>query len=284
MTHILRLMSGLAPSGREPAGHVGLVYPTARVRDDAVAAFAAAGLQLGEHVVVLAGWSRGLESALAQRGVDSRRSAEDGYLTALDAPDFYPAKGQAALVDPLLASGRHGVRLVNSAEEALAYLGESGFHRVEQEMDDLCKTRPVMLLCHLHSETARGERPSPALDTFVETHGPELRGPWLTVHRTAGVVRLHGEVDVDSADLVETVLARAGEDHGAAGAPSHAAALVIDLSDLDFLDVAGYRALQRGTERWRGRGGTVLLTGAGGLVRRVLELVGPGEDGDVRLA
>lgn len=44
------------------------------------------------------------------------------------------------------------------------------------------------------------------------------------------------------------------------------------------------RALRRGTEQWRGRGGTVLLTGARGTVRRVLELVGLGADGDVRLA
>ena len=275
-------MSGLAAPGRERESHVGLVYRTAQVRDDTVAAFVGAGLRLGEQVV-LDTWDRGWESALAQHGVDTRHSADYGSLTTLDAPHFFPARGQAALVDPLLRSGHPGVRLVTSAEEALAYLGESEFRRVEQEMDDLCETRPVMHLCHLHSETARGEPLSPALDTFVETHGHELRGPWLTVHRTAGGLRLRGEVDLGSDALVETVLARAGESHYAAGLQGHDTALVVDLSELDFLDVAGYRALRRGTEQWRGRGGTVLLTGAGGPVRRVLELVAPGGDGDVRL-
>lgn len=275
-------MSGLAAPGREWEGHIGLVYRTVQVRDDAVVAFVGAGLRLGEHVV-LDTWGLGWESALAQHGVDTRRSAEDGSLTTLDAVHFFPAQGLAALVDPLLGSGRPGVRLVTSAEEALAYLGESGFRRVEQEMDDLCETRPVMLLCHLRSGTASGEPLAPELGTFVDTHGSELRGPWITVHRTAGGVRLCGEVDWGSAGLVETVLARAGEGNGAAGHPSHEAGLVVDLSELDFLDVAGYRALLRGTEPWRGRGGTVLLTGAGGTVRRVLELVGLGADGDVRL-
>jgi anti-anti-sigma factor len=75
----------------------------------------------------------------------------------------------------------------------------------------------------------------------------------------------------------------AGKANGAVGHLRHDATLVVDLSELGFLDVAGYRALRRGTEQWRGRGGTVLLTGARGTVRRVLEVVGLGADGDVRL-
>jgi anti-anti-sigma factor len=269
-------------SGRERAGHVGFVYPTVQVRDDTVGAFVEAGLRLGEHVVLATGDER-WESALAQHGVDSRRAAEDGSLTILDAPHFFPAQGQAALVDSLVGSGGPGVRLVTSAEGALAYLGVSEFRRVEQEMDDLCETRPVRLLCHLRSGTGRGEPLSPALDTFVDTHADELRGRLVTMRRAAGGVRLRGEVDIASVGLMETVLARARKDEGAAGHPGHEAVLVLDLSGLDFLDVAGYRALRSGTEQWRRQGGTVLLTGAGGAVRRVLELVGVGADGDVRL-
>lgn len=283
MRHTLRVMSGLAAPEREPEGHVGLVYRTPQDRDETVVAFVGAGLRLGEHVV-LDTWDQRWESALAQHGVDTRRSAEDGYLTTLDARHFFPAHGQAALVDPLLDAGRPGVRLVTSAEEALAYLGESEFRRVEQEMDELCETRPVRLLCHLRSETGRGEPLSPSLGTFVETHGHELRGPRLTVHRTPGGVALRGDVDRSSSGLVETALARAAEDHSAAVHTSHDGPLVIDLSELDFLDVAGYRALRRGTERWRGRGGTVLLSGAGGIVQRLLQVLGLGADGDVRLA
>ena len=279
---ILTGMCGLTASMRERAGHVGFVYSTVQVRDDTVTAFVGAGLRLGEHVVLAAGDQR-WESGLAQHGVDSRRAAEDGSLTILDAPHFFPAQGQAALVDSLVGSGGPGVRFVTSAEGALGYLGESEFRRVEQEMDDLCEARPVMLLCHLRSGTGRGEPLSPALDTFVDTHADELRCRLVTMHRAADGVRLRGEVDVASVGLVETVLARAGEDDGGADLPGHEAVLVVDLSDLDFLDVAGYRALRSGTEQWRRRGGTVLLTGADRAVRRVLELVGQGPDGDVRL-
>jgi hypothetical protein len=141
-------MSGLSALGRERAGHVGLVYRTVQVRDDTVVAFVEAGLRLGEQVVFAIG-DQGWESALDRHGVLTGRSAGDGSLTTLDAPHFYPAQGQAALVDPLLEVDSPGVRLVASAEEALAYLGESAFRRVEQEMDDLCESRPVMLLCHL---------------------------------------------------------------------------------------------------------------------------------------
>jgi anti-anti-sigma factor len=279
---MVKTMSGLTAPRREREGHAGLVCPTVRVRDDAVATFVGAGLRLGEHVV-LATRDPGWESALAQHGVDTRRSTKDGALTTLDAQHFFPTQGQAALVDPLLGSGRPGVRLVISADEALADLGESEFRRVEREMDDLCETRPVMLLCHLRSGTARGEPLSPCLNTFVDTHADELRCPLLTMHRTASGVRLRGQIDVASSALVETVLARAGEAKGAAGHPTSNAALVVDMSELDFLDVAGYRALRRGTEQWRGRGGTVLLTGARRAVRRLLDLVGMGADGDVRL-
>jgi anti-anti-sigma factor len=277
-------MSGLtAPvKKREREGHVGVVCPTTQVRDATVTAFVEAGLELGEHVVLATG-DQGWESALAQHGVDTRRSAKDGSLTTLDAPHFYSTEGQTALVDPLLRSGRPGVRLVTSAEEALAYLGKSEFLRVEREMDDLCETRSVMLLCHLNSATTRGMPLSPALETFVDSHAHELRSPSLTMHRTAGRVRLRGELDLDSSGLVEAVVARAAEGAGAADQLSQDAALVVDLSELGFLDVAGYRALRSGTEQWRERGGTVMLTGAGGAVRRVLELLGVGADGDVRL-
>lgn len=103
-------MSGRAALERE--GHVGLVYPTAQVRDETVVAFVGDGLRPGEHVV-LDTWDQGWESALAQHGVDTRRSAEDGSLTALAAPHFFPAgwalpqtlRGQHQLAKRLVGRG-----------------------------------------------------------------------------------------------------------------------------------------------------------------------------------
>jgi len=60
--------------GREWAGHIGLVYRSARVRDDTVEAFVAAGLRLGEQVVLATG-DQDWESGSAQNGVDTARSA-----------------------------------------------------------------------------------------------------------------------------------------------------------------------------------------------------------------
>jgi anti-anti-sigma factor len=62
-----------------------------------------------------------------------------------------------------------------------------------------------------------------------------------------------------------------------------AKAIVVDLTELDFMDVAGFRALLRGTEQWRGRGGTLVLTGAHGNVRHMIDVIGGGGRGDVVL-
>jgi len=47
-------MNRLAQPGQEREGHVGLVYPTAAVRDERLAAFVGTGLQRGEQVVLMA--------------------------------------------------------------------------------------------------------------------------------------------------------------------------------------------------------------------------------------
>jgi anti-anti-sigma factor len=211
--------------------------------------------------------------------VDIGGAAREGSLATLDPPGFYPAQGQAALVDRMLESGRPGLRLAAHAETALGYLGESGYRRVEQEMDHLCATRPVALLCQLQADTALGQEPVPFLQDVIDAHRHALHGPCVTVTRDSNSVNLTGALDLDCGGLVVAVLRRAGQ--GGPEDDEPAEPIVVDLAALDFMDVAGFRALLRGTEQWRGRGGTLVLTGAHGLVRRVIEIIDGASRGDV---
>ena len=59
--------------------------------------------------------------------------------------------------------------------------------------------------------------------------------------------------------------------------------IAVDVSELDFLDEAGFRALLAGTGKWRRRGGTLVLAGAHRNVQRTVDIIGGGDRGDVIL-
>jgi len=272
-------MISLAQPGQEPEAHVGLVYSTDAARDECLAAFVGTGLQRGEQVVLMAEpddhtW----QAPLALRGVDAARAAREGSLTTLDPPRFYPARGQAALIERMLATGRPGLRLAADAEAALGYLGAAGYRRVEQEMEHLCAVRPVTLLCQLQADTTREQAPAPPLPAIIDAHPHALHGPCVTIGRDCHGVQLTGELDLDGGGLVEAVLGRVAQDGASA-----AKVITVDLSELDFMDVAEFRALLAGTRQWRERGGILVLAGAHGLVRRVIEVIGGTNRGDVIL-
>jgi len=77
-------------------------------------------------------------------------------------------------------------------------------------------------------------------------------------------VTLHGELDVASADgLADSLVELAGS------------TVVVDLSDLTFMDSSGIGALVRARNRIRGDGlGELVLTRPGAIVRKTLEIVG----------
>ena len=133
---------------------MGLGSRTASTRDERLAEFVGTGLQRGEQVVLMAGADdRSWEASLARRGVDTGSAAREGSLASPGPAGVLPRRGQAALVDQMLETGRPGLRLAAHAEVALGYLGEAGYRRVEQEMEHLCATRPVTLLCQLRADT-----------------------------------------------------------------------------------------------------------------------------------
>jgi len=65
------------------------------------------------------------------------------------------------------------------------------------------------------------------------------------------VARLSGEVDLSNAEAIENAIVEA--------TPNHALALVLDVSQLDYLDSAGIHLIYKLREKLRARGQTLRL-------------------------
>ncbi len=93
----------------------------------------------------------------------------------------------------------------------------------------------------------------------------------VSVRRNGGTatLRLVGELDLSSAGLLRGRLRDLLEPQR----PDPVDALVVDLSQLLFLDVTGLSVLLDAERRLRARGGSVVLTGVRPIVRRVLQLL-----------
>jgi anti-sigma B factor antagonist len=98
------------------------------------------------------------------------------------------------------------------------------------------------------------------------------------LHEAHGVqvLRVSGEIDLHSVprfqDTLEKAVAAAEQNES----PS-ARVLVVDLSELAFMDSMGLGTLIGSTEEFREGGGEVRLVVLGGEVMRVLEVTGMGE-------
>ncbi len=129
----------------------------------------------------------------------------------------------------------------------------------------------------MQADTVLGAEPAPFMPVVIEAHRHALHGPCVTVRWDSVGVQLTGGLDLGCGGLVEAVLRRAAR----VGVPAKVVA--VDVSELDFLDVAGFRALLAGTGKWRRRGGTLVLTAAHGITRRVIQVIGGGSCGEVVL-
>jgi anti-anti-sigma factor len=86
----------------------------------------------------------------------------------------------------------------------------------------------------------------------------------VTYVREARAIRLKGELDLASVGELEVPLAHATD----AGGP-----IVIEMSELRFMDSAGVHALIRTAQQVSERGWCIYLHTDGGIVERVLDLV-----------
>jgi anti-sigma B factor antagonist len=86
-----------------------------------------------------------------------------------------------------------------------------------------------------------------------------------TDHRDT-IVRIGGEIDVYEADPLQVCLLQIMR--------AHTARLLLDLSDVSFMDCAGLRALELTRRRAELRGGSMDLIAASAAVQRILDLTG----------
>jgi anti-anti-sigma factor len=184
-----------------------------------------------------------------------------------------------AAVQAALDGGRTGLRVVADTT-ALLRAGRPGrrrLHAYERMVDAATGeggTVPVTGLCAYDGSVG-----AEALGPVAVLHPVQHLGDRQPIAHLSGRGRrlaLHGEVDTTEAAHVRTALVDvAGELAGAGEAAGSAPGeLVLDVSDLDFLDVAGGRALHGAARDLAGRGIGLRLTGARRHVRRCLDLFG----------
>jgi anti-anti-sigma factor len=264
---------------------------------------AVAGLRPGDHVC----WSFAGDADLAAAVVpfldEGRRRGEQLLVVGPSRPALFAAVSGLPHRDALLAAGRldlqttgnsytagggldprEQVRRYRSATQAALDGGHSGL-RVAADVTELLRGgRPGRRLLHAYellADELMGTVPLTALCLYDASVGPEVLGPVAVLHPVQHLgdrpaqahlsgrgrtLSLHGEVDLTEAASVATALVDVAGD-----APG---VVVLDLSGLAFLDVAGARALYGASRELAGRGIVLRLTGAQRCVRRCLDLFG----------
>jgi anti-anti-sigma factor len=251
--------------------HALLVYQDRALRLDQLAAFAGRGLERGEVVLCTAASDDCLlDEGLAARGVEVAAARRAGRLVWLPLDELFSAGGMTEYVTRVLQRGHAGVRLCGDAATSTAHLGREAMQAAEQEMDHLCDALPVAALCQYDAVAGTPEHVS----ELVAAHRQVVRTDTLLLTRRGGEVHLRGEVDFAAAPVLEAALRQAAADGGTGS-------MVVDLTELTFIDIAGHHALMRGTDRLRAGGGSLVLRGASGSVLRVLDILGLRRRGDV---
>ncbi|SFT57044.1 anti-anti-sigma factor [Geodermatophilus amargosae] len=183
----------------------------------------------------------------------------DGGPVATDLVQRHRGATQAAL-----DAGRTGLRVAVDVT-GLLRRGRSGrrlLHACGQFADETVGAVPVTVLC-LYDASVGPEALGPVAVLHPVQH-PGDRPPLARLSGRGPVWSLHGEVDLTEAVYVATALVDVAGD-----APGE---VVVDLSGLAFLDVAGARALHSAAGELAGRGIALRLAGAHRSVRRCLDL------------
>ncbi len=106
------------------------------------------------------------------------------------------------------------------------------------------------------------------LETVCAMHGAGVRESQLRTRPIPGGLAIAGSVDASNERILRSALVAA-----AATSASEDGSLCIELSELEFLDVAGARAFLTGTTPHRIKGGSVRLRGPRQPVDSLLHLL-----------
>ena len=257
-------------------GHLVLLYRSEREYDDNLGAWIRRGLDRAERVVLTSRPAEPQDRVLrlcANAGVDAIPAQRIGQLVSLPPAEFYPPQGQDELIARAAADGFSGVRMSAQASTALSIMSERDYLAAELAMDRHCRSGSFSALC-AYTRPAPSE---PPLRETLATHSDGVRATGFSSARSASGVRLSGEVDLVTCDLLAAAL------DAAVGTATVGRELALDLSELEFIDVAGSRMLLRATADLRAAGGRLVLRRLQRPVARALRLLDVDQEHGVRI-
>jgi anti-anti-sigma regulatory factor len=252
--------------------------------DDAVRTFLAGGLARGERLLCVGERVIDCVRSDSARLSDVDRLLAGGTLQLMTVADAYAATGdfsaeqQFAFYDAAtrqaVAEGYAGLRVVAELS-ALAADDERRAELVRWEhlADRYVVQGPGMTAMCAYSD----DLPDAALADVTAAH-PAVRAPaglaQFRVFFDGDALALAGSVDISDADRLARVLA------DSPSAPS----VLLDLSRLEFADVAGSRVIARWATELQARGVPVEIRGASRLFRRIWHVLGLAEVASVTFA
>ncbi|WP_051516031.1 MEDS domain-containing protein [Candidatus Blastococcus massiliensis] len=272
------------PPGAGSADHLCWVHDDDEAFDAAVREFLAGGLAHGERLLCVGARAIAtLDGADAHLG-DVAGLRAGGVLETMTVAEAYAAAGplaadrQRAFYDAAtnraLADGYRGLRVVADLSElAAAPEHRDELVRWEQVADELMASGSGMsAMC-----AYRGDLPAAVLGNVLAVH-PLVHGPsHLTPFQLFfddDRLALAGSVDTFSADRLAALLA----------STPRGSVAVLDLTDLEFVDVAGCRALAGWAAAHPAGGAPLEFRGASALLRRAWRLLGLDEVAPVTFA
>ncbi|KRV48639.1 hypothetical protein AQ490_24185 [Wenjunlia vitaminophila] len=255
-------------SEREWDGHLLLLHGTEPERRARLARWVRRGLEREEKVVYAEDVSAvprqaSLATVLREQGIDVDEAVLEGRLQVLPPREFYPPGAVTELARRAVAEGHRGVRLSGQAASAAYPLDQHDHEKLERSIDRLCESGlATSVLCQYDTTATTGG----ALRQAATAHVTGIRQRLLRTGTRGRDLVIAGEVDNSNDALLHEVLRAATE--------TTRESVRLDLSRVSFISVAGWRALARGSERYRRRGGWLVLLAVQPGVARIARLIG----------
>jgi anti-anti-sigma factor len=267
-----------------PGDHVCLLYDQNADRDSYVGEFVSEGLVAREKVLWVGGdGTPEVGDLMARRGFDVSEYVDSGQLIVKDRTETYLGSGgfdgEAMLnlvrdeVRDSEAEGYEGLR--TTGELSWASPGVQGFpdlSEYERALDELLRETGYMGVCQYDTR----QLVPAALTSAVQAHRSVvsqrsqevLDTPLLTMleitRDASGVLSLYGDVDNSNLGEFEAALSAAISSPGT---------VVLELTHLHFIDVAGLHVLERQATQLSKTGDRLVLSSPPPFLERVLEVL-----------
>jgi anti-anti-sigma factor len=250
-------------------GHLVLVHEGEHQRRAGVAEWVRRGLALNAKIVYIERpdepTDRSLRNVLRGQGLEVEDAVARGQLQVFCADDgrVFSPTWQAGVLRRALADGYSTVRLSGEAATAWTVMPPPAHASLEWATEELCRSRRVSVLCQYPSDLMEA-----TMQTVCAMHGDGVCGSLVRTSPVHGGLAVVGEVDWSNAGLLHSALSAA-----TVATEDHRDRFILDVGGLEFIDVAGVRALVSGTSAYRATGGVVCLRGVRPAVSRLLDLL-----------